>query len=114
MRAHRLAWLISYGCWPKGLIDHINGDTDDNRLANLRLATHTTNNHNRHHVRADSQTGTLGVGYKKDRRRFYAHIKVAGRRRFLGYFDSRTDAEAAYFVAKRKLHPAFVGVGTDG
>ena len=34
--AHRAAWAISYGEWPKGDIDHINGDRADNRIANLR------------------------------------------------------------------------------
>src|SRR6185369_1259759 len=34
-RAHRLAWLLSYGYMPK-FIDHINGIRDDNRLCNLR------------------------------------------------------------------------------
>lgn len=37
--AHRLAWLYSYGEWPKGTIDHDNRIKDDNRLLNLKDAT---------------------------------------------------------------------------
>ncbi|ACE75789.1 P49 [Xanthomonas phage phiL7] len=33
---HRLAWLLHYGQWPNGLIDHANGIRDDNRIGNLR------------------------------------------------------------------------------
>ncbi|MGY8831687.1 MAG: HNH endonuclease signature motif containing protein, partial [Pseudomonadales bacterium] len=37
--AHRLAWFYVHGRWPDKNIDHINGQTADNRIANLRQAT---------------------------------------------------------------------------
>ena len=46
-KAHRVAWLYSYGFLDKDLvIDHINGKRDDNRLCNLRLVTHFENMQN--------------------------------------------------------------------
>lgn len=33
---HRLAWFYEYGEWPAGVIDHINRDRTDNRIANMR------------------------------------------------------------------------------
>jgi len=45
--AHRLAWLITYGSWPKNQIDHINGVRNDNRIANLRDVTSYKNQRNR-------------------------------------------------------------------
>jgi len=35
-RAHRLIWKVAHGHDPRGVIDHINGVRDDNRLENLR------------------------------------------------------------------------------
>lgn len=39
MYAHRVAWAMYYGEWPKHQIDHINGDRTDNRIENLRSVT---------------------------------------------------------------------------
>lgn len=44
--AHRLAWLIVKGEWPKNHIDHINGVKDDNRIANLRDVSSAENHRN--------------------------------------------------------------------
>lgn len=35
-QAHYLAWLYVNGRWPEGALEHINGDTTDNRYINLR------------------------------------------------------------------------------
>lgn len=41
---HRIAWVYINGKIPQHMqIDHINGDPFDNRIANLRLATHGQN-----------------------------------------------------------------------
>src|SRR6266403_6014080 len=43
-REHRLAYEFVFGSIPNAFeIDHINGVYDDNRIANLRLATHQQN-----------------------------------------------------------------------
>lgn len=45
--AHRLAWEISNGPIPEGMmVDHINRVRTDNRLVNLRLVTAQGNSHN--------------------------------------------------------------------
>lgn len=103
-RAHRVAWLLSYGTWPSGHIDHINGVRDDNRLANLRAATREVNAQNLHSARTDSQTGVLGVGWHAKAGKFRARIRANGKRVELGYFSDTVAAHAAYLEAKRRLH----------
>lgn len=45
-KAHRIAYKMHYGVDPDGYLDHINGERDDNRIENLRVASNTVNNCN--------------------------------------------------------------------
>lgn len=100
--AHRVAWAVHYGSWPAGEVDHINGDRTDNRIANLRDVATRENHQNMRKARRDNKTGLLGVSPRKGR--FRSQIQVAGKKRWLGEFDTAEAAHAAYVDAKRKLH----------
>lgn len=86
--------------------DHINGNTLDNRRANLRRATVTQNNMNRR-MRKDNASGFKGVGFHKQKQRWTAEIMANGKRYKLGYFRSPEDAHAAYCEAAKRLHGEF-------
>lgn len=101
--AHRLAWLYVHGKWPETVLDHINGDKADNRLANLRDVSETKNSLNVHAARRDSKTGVRGVS--PSRGRFAAFISCEGKRIPLGRYDTVEEASAAYEEAKRRLFP---------
>jgi hypothetical protein len=102
--AHRLAWLYVHGEWPQGPLDHVNRKRDDNRIANLRLATDSQNKANRP-AQANSTSGIKGV-YKRYRR-WTAQICVQGRRLNLGTFATAGEAEAAYQAAAREHYGKF-------
>jgi hypothetical protein len=100
--AHRLAWFYVYGIWPSKDTDHINGNRDDNRISNLRVVDRTTNMENFRKAVRNTVSGFLGV--KVDKKRFAATIHVAGKKKYLGMFDTAQEAHQAYLEAKRKLH----------
>lgn len=103
VRAHRLAWWWVYGEVPASEIDHIDGNKDNNRIANLRIATRSQNQQNRHHAQRNNRIGILGV---RRRREFYqARITVSGECRYLGTFNTAKEASDAYLMAKAELHP---------
>ena len=104
--SHRLAWLYVYGRWPENCIDHANGIRDDNRIENLREATHAENMQNIRRVPANKKSGApLGASFSARDKRWQAHIKVENKSKSLGYFDTAEEAHAAYLKAKAELHP---------
>lgn len=102
-KAHRLAWLWMTGEWPEHLIDHINRDGHDNRWANLRPATKSTNAQNRRGAAAHSKSGVRGVWWERSRRKWIAEIKIENGKRIIQRFSTKEEAIAAV-QAFRKLY----------
>ena len=113
VKAHRLAWLMTYGDMPSGVeIDHINGLRDDNRIANLRLADRSINTQNVS-IRNNSTSGLMGASYYKPTGKWKAQITANRKKMFLGYFDTALSAHEAYMQAKRTLHQGYVDRGAN-
>lgn len=106
-RAHRLAWLYVHGEWPK-IIDHKDGDRDNNTIANLRLATALQNTANR---RGDSRSGYKGVTWQSQIGRWQARIRVKGKNIHLGVFGTAEEASKAYETAAKSVHGEFANFG---
>lgn len=104
--AYRVAFVLMTGEWPKGVVDHINGDRSDDRWSNLRDVTHQLNSQNLTRAPCHSKSGFLGVTRRnRDNKPFDAAIKVEGKYKFLGSFDTAEEAHQAYLQAKALHHP---------
>jgi hypothetical protein len=88
------------------LVDHINGDSLDNRQTNLRFATPQQNLQNKR-LSSLSCTGLKGVGWHKERRKFHARIQLQGIRYHLGFFEDAETAALAYDCAAKLLFGEF-------
>lgn len=101
---HRLMWYVHNGPIPNNLeIDHINGNRQDNRLQNLRLATDQQNGMNRG-LSIRNKSGHSGVYWNGKREKWTAKIRVSGRLIDLGEYrqigdavNARKQAEENYF-----------------
>ena len=93
-KAHRVAWALHYGHWPKADIDHINGNPADNRISNLRLATNQQNQFN-----SKGRSGSSkfkGVSWKAADKKWQVRISIGGKLKHAGYFTKEEDAARAY------------------
>jgi hypothetical protein len=97
-KSHRVAWLLTYGSWPSLMIDHIDGNTSNNALANLRDVDNKTNQCNRHKARVDSKSGLMGAS--PFRNKWRAQIKRNGVIKYLGIYDTALEAHQAYKLEK--------------
>lgn len=98
--AHRLAWLWVHGYFPEESIDHINGDTSDNRIVNLRETSHQCNMRNRK-KHSNNTSGVNGVCAVGDN--WQAYIKVAGKMHYLGQHSCLFEAAAHRLAAEQCL-----------
>jgi hypothetical protein len=83
------------------VVDHINGDTLDNRLSNLRICTMAENLRNAT-VSKRNKSGYKGVSWDKKSNKWRADIHYDGKLHSLGRYTNVINAAIAYDQAARK------------
>ena len=100
-KAHRLAWFFVHGEFPDGMIDHRNEIKTDNRISNLRIASHFLNQHNRF---KSKEHKLLGAYFHKSSGKWSSSIKSNKKLHYLGLFDTELEAHNRYMEAKKEYH----------
>ena len=98
---HRMIWVYMTGEQPD-VIDHIDGNSLNNKWCNLRNVTQAVNMKNQK-IHVTNTSGSSGVTYRKDSDKWRARIMVNGTMKSLGTFkdkqtaiDARREAEINY------------------
>lgn len=107
---HRIIWEMVNGPIPDGMeVDHENTAKSDNKISNLRLATHSQNGFNKRKPRTNT-SGYKGVTFHRATRKWASQIVANGKRIHIGLHESKDEAYAAYKVAAKNIHGEFARV----
>lgn len=101
MYLHRLI----AGADPGEMVDHINGNTLDNRRINLRICTLAQNNANVGKKRGCTSSQYCGVS--PCGKKWLARIREGAKNHYLGMYERETDAAEAFNRAAIRLRGEF-------
>lgn len=98
---HRLIFLMHHGYLPE-LLDHIDRNKLNNKIENLRECDKKVNSWNRD-KQANNTSGFRGVSWNKAAGKWHAYIKIKGKRKHLGLFNTPEEASKAYEKARSEF-----------
>lgn len=109
--AHRIIYEMHHGpIPPKMQIDHIDGNPQNDKVDNLRLATSAQNNHNKGKSPLN-KSGLKGVFWCNTKKRWLSTISINGKLIHLGTFLTKGLAAVAYAKASLRYHGKFARIG---
>jgi len=89
-KIHRLVYLMHHGYMPK-YIDHIDNNSSNNRIENLRETTSMQNSWNQKN-RITNTSGYKGISWCKKSQKWTARCMMGGKSTFLGQYKNITQA----------------------
>lgn len=96
-KLHQLVAMAFHGHTPNGfkglIVDHINGDKTDNRAINLQLITQRENSSKPKDHYTSKYTG---VHWNERHKKWYANIRIDGKKKYLGSFNNEYEAHLTY------------------
>ena len=103
--AHRLIFMFHHGYFPPE-VDHIDGNKANNRIENLRAATHAENLRNQK-LRSNNVSGHKNVYWSRREQKWRVGITFNGKQKHIGFFKDRELAELAAVEANNVYHKEF-------
>ena len=102
---HHAIFIFHHGYKPKYL-DHIDGDSTNNRIENLRSATQSQNIANSG-LSSKNTSGYKGVSYRKDTGKWSAQLMKNKKHISLGSYETKEEAYQAYIIGAKKYFQDF-------
>lgn len=90
------------GVYDSRIVDHINGNRNDNRKCNLRVVDTYQSSWNTS-AQKNSTSKYKGVSWDKDRKKWLARIYHLGKTYHIGRYNTENDAAIAYNNKAREL-----------
>lgn len=82
------------------IVDHINGNRRDNRLANLRIVNDSQNGSNKALIQSKNKSGIAGVSWDKERKKWAVEIGYDHKHIHLSRYDLFEDACYVRYLAE--------------
>jgi hypothetical protein len=92
----RVIYYLYNGCWPKGVVDHIDGDCENNSKDNLRDISQGDNTRSFNSPRTNASSVFRGVHWFKRDGNWRAEIYCKGKKYGCGRFTCEKEAALAY------------------
>ena len=109
-RVHRVVWFLVKDEQPPEMLDHINNNTLDNHIENLREVTPRQNSFNAKTSKLN-KSGVKGVHWHKKNRKWVANISINNKTKNIGSFTELEEAEKAIKEFREKLHGEYANHG---
>lgn len=106
LRKTTIIWLLVHGRLPNGDVDHINGNSTDDRLCNLREATRTQNMANKR-MHKNNKSGVKGVFWCTQRNMWRVNIRKNKKSYYVGHYKDKEEAGKAYISKAVEFYGQF-------
>jgi len=111
MISHRVHRLVALAFIPnpegKNCVDHKDNNIINNKLENLRFATIQENLYNAK-LSKNNSTGTKGVTFSKQHKKWHARIMINGKNKHIGYYNTIEEAAEARKQKAKEIHGEFM------
>jgi hypothetical protein len=105
---HQAIFLMHNGYLPE-YIDHADGNNTNNKVENLRACTQSQNVANKR-MQSNNTSGYRGVWWDKTKNKWTAEVWFNRKKKFLGRFLNKDEANEVAMLAREMLHGEFARV----